>query len=182
MMKKFTDDQLQIVNRSVTMAEELVSNAYKMSVNQWLRNRYDVKTLTDLNPEEIVDGPFAQVIRYVGYRDDVSLSSAAYDLYQICLQDHAILQALTRFPQLSLLPFLLYIMTHELIHIVRFSRFLQSFKAPAEEKMAEEIRVHARTHEILASLRLSGLKEVLDFYRDWRVSPENGLSQSAFDA
>jgi hypothetical protein len=48
--------------------------------------------------------------------------------------------------------------------------------------MEEEIRVHARTHEILASLRLSGLKDVLDFYSDWRMSPESGLSKSAFDA
>lgn len=177
-MEKFTGDHLLVLNRSVAMAEELVSNAYKMSASQWSRHRYDVKTMVELNEREILNGPFAQIIRYVGYKDDATLSSAAYDYYEICLQDHAILRTLGKFPELSLSPFLLYVMTHELIHIVRFSRFLQSFEAPPGEKMAEEIRVHARTHEILASVRLQGLEQVLDFYYNWQISPEDGLTKS----
>ena len=58
---------------------------------------------------------------------------------------------------LALLPFSLYIITHELIHIVRFSRFLQNFDASDEEKMMEERRVHQTTHEILLPIRLSGV-------------------------
>ena len=177
-MEKFNADQLQIVNHSVAMAEELVSNTYKMSASQWLRNRYDVKTLIDLSEEEMVQGPFAHLIRYVGYRDNATLSSSAYDFYKICLQDHSIVKTLKKFPHLKLFPFLLYIVTHELIHIVRFSRFLQIFEAPPTEKIAEEIRVHAKTHEILNPVRLSGLKDVLDFYDDWRVSPERGMAEN----
>jgi len=45
------------------MAEELVSEYYKMSASQRLRPKYDVKTLVDLDPAEIVHGPFAQIIR-----------------------------------------------------------------------------------------------------------------------
>jgi hypothetical protein len=56
---------------------------------------------------------------------------------------------------------------------VRFSKFLQSFEASAEERMAEEKRVHQRTHEILQAVQIHGLKNVLDFYNDWRVAYED---------
>jgi len=166
--RRFTAKQLATVTHAVGIAEELVSNHYKMSASQWLRPKYDVKTLADLEPTEIVEGPFAQIIRYQGQPKAASLTSATYDFYKICLQDHAILSALRRNPDLQLLPFVLYIITHELIHIVRFSKFLQGFDASTEERQAEEQRVHARTHDVLLGLKLPGLADVLHFYRDWR--------------
>ena len=74
---------------------------------------------------------------------------------------------------IELFPFSLYIITHELIHIVRFSKFLQSFDASAEERMAEEKRVHYRTHKILEPVQIAGLQNVLEFYNDWRVPYED---------
>ena len=173
-LEQFKHEQLHTVNNAVAMAEELVSNAYKMSENQWLRRRYDVSTLAELDHAEIVDGPFAQVVRFSGRLKGTSLGSAAYDYYKICLQDHAILSALEMEPGLALFPFILYIITHELIHIVRFSKFLQNFDASADERMAEEKRVHKFTHDILSPVRLEGLPFVLEFYRHWRT-PIDGL-------
>lgn len=164
----FAPEQLSVVTHAVGIAEELVSNHYKMSASQWLRPKYDVRTLAELEPPEIVDGPFAQIIRYQGQPKAASLSSSTYDFYKICLQDHAILTALRHNPELQLLPFTLYIITHELIHIVRFSKFLQGFEASADERLAEEQRVHARTHDVLIGLKLPGLSDVLRFYSDWR--------------
>jgi hypothetical protein len=169
----FGPSQLQIVNNAVAMAEELVSNNYKMSASQWLGPRYDVKTLAELESAEIIDGPFAQIIRYKGQRRNTSLGSATYDFYKICLQDHTIRSTLEGKPSIELFPFCLYIITHELIHIVRFSKFLQSFEATAEERMLEEKRVHQRTHEILQPVQIEGLMKVLEFYNDWRVPYED---------
>jgi hypothetical protein len=165
----FKPDQLSAVTHAVGMAEDLVSNHYKMTTSEWLRPKYDVRTLAELEPGEIVDGPFAQIMRYRGRPKQASLSSATYDFYKICLQDHAILATLQKNPALRLLPFSLYIITHELIHIVRFSRFLQGFDASPEERLAEEKRVHEKTHAILQSVSLSGLPPVLEFYDDWRT-------------
>lgn len=176
-LKNFNSDQIKFVNNAVTMAEELVSNFYKMSIAQWLRLKYDVKTLADLTPEEIVSGPFAQIIRYEGQRKNTSLGSFTYDFYKICLQDHSILSTLRQSPVLKFFPFLLYITTHELIHIVRFSKFLQGFDASPEERIAEEKRVHQKTHEVLDSVRLAGLSDVLEFYYQWRT-PFDDLSNS----
>jgi hypothetical protein len=145
----FKNEELAHINKSVSMAEELVSNHYKMSASQWLHPKYDVKTLADLSENEIVDGPFAQIIRYEGKVNGGVLGSSAYDFYKICIQDHAILNTLADHPEISLSPFALYIVTHELVHIVRFSRFQQSFDANDAEKFDEERRVHGITHEIL---------------------------------
>ncbi len=169
----FDPDQIQMINHAVTMAEELVSNYYKMSASQWLRPKYDIKTLVDLETAEILDGPFAQIVRYEGQRHGTSLGSELYDYYKICLQDHTILAALETDPNLHILPFSLYIITHELVHIVRFSRFLQSFDATPNEKLAEEHRVHEITHQILLSVRMEGLDSVIAYYHRWRSPLEN---------
>ena len=165
----FRPEQLQTINHAVAMAEELVSNNYKMTPSQWLGPKYDVKTLAELAVEEIIDGPFAQIIRYKGQRKDTSLGTSQYDFYKICLQDHAILSALKKTPGMALLPFSVYIVTHELIHIVRFGKFLQSFDASAEERSVEEKRVHERTHAILCDVGIPGMPVVLDFYNRWRI-------------
>lgn len=167
-LRCFDEAQSAAVHRAVALAEEMVSNAYKMSTSQWLSSRFDVSTLADLKPDEIVHGPFAQVIRYEGKRKDSPLGSGAYDFYKICLQDHSILETLERYSDLSLLPFVLYIVVHELIHVVRFSRFAQNFEASPREMMAEEARVHGKTHHILSRVRISGMPPVLDFYEKWR--------------
>ncbi len=164
----FNREQMHLVNQAVSMAEELVSNYFKMSSNEWLRPRYDVKTLDELSPNEIVHGPYAQIIRYQGQRKGSPLGSESYDFYKICIQDHTIQATLSKSPELSLMAFCLYIVAHELIHIVRFSKFLQNFEATADEKLAEEKRVHAITHQILSEVGLPELKYVLAFYQQWR--------------
>lgn len=168
-MPLFNPEQLAVINTSVSMAEELVCNHYKFSATQWLKLNYDIKTLTDLRPDEIVQGPFAQIVRYTGWRKNHTLGSSMYDFYKICIQDHSILSVISQSPELQLLPFSLYIIIHELVHIVRFSQFMQSFDASRDEKLNEEKRVHEKTHEILVSLRLAGLMEILSFYEQWRL-------------
>ncbi len=164
----FDAAQILIVNQVVAMAEELVSNYYKMSLNQWLRPKYDIKTIAELSPDEIVDGPYAQLVRYQGQRKGSSLGSGSYDFYKICIQDHTILATLTQQPELSLAAFCLYIITHELVHIVRFSKFLQNFNASADEKLAEEKRVHGITYHILSEVPMPEMSHVLAYYQQWR--------------
>ena len=169
----FNKQQMETVNKAVSMAEELVSNHFKMSASQWLHPKYDVKTLKDLGPEEIVEGPFAQIIRYEGKRKGSQLGSGSYDFYKICLQDQTILKILDQTQKITLLPFCLYVITHELVHIVRFSKFLQSFKATSEEKVNEERRVHALTREILGPVSIVGLPQVIEYFHDWLMPLED---------
>lgn len=166
----FNDNQILVVNKAVGTAEDIVSNHYKMSVGQWLQAQYDVRTLADLSGDEVIEGPFAQVIKYVGRRKNSLLSSSCFDYYRICIQDHAILSALEKSSRLELFPFSLYVIIHELVHIVRFSRFQHFFDATAPERIIEEKRVHECTRDILSDLKIVGIREVLSFYESWHSS------------
>jgi hypothetical protein len=176
-MKIFSPEQIVIVNQAVAMAEELVISHYKMSLTEWKRPRYDFKTLADLDSDEIVDGPLAQVIRYEGKPKHALLNSSTYDFYKICFQDHAVLKLLAQNPSFMLYSLVLYIATHELIHIVRFSKFLQNFQATLDEKQAEEKRVHEKTYEILRDINLPGISQVVEFSKSWQA-PLDSLTNS----
>jgi hypothetical protein len=180
-MQSFGKDDLVVVNEAVAVAEELTSDAYKMSFAEWRRRRYDVRTVADLSPEEIVYGPFAQIIRYLGRKAETSLGSSEYDFYKICLQDHSILSTLDEFSGLDLFPFALYIVTHELIHVIRFTKFLQAFEASPQEKIEEEARVHERTRAILEPAPIRGMESVFEFYRAWQGPLDHVKDQEQVD-
>jgi hypothetical protein len=57
-------------------------------------------------------------------------------------------------------------MTHELIHVIRFTRFLQSFDSSESERLAEEERVHAQTFSLLQRCKVAGIREVLKAFKD----------------
>lgn len=160
----FCDEQMVVVNHAIEISEDIVSEYYKMSSSQWLRNRYDVRTLAQLDDSEIVFGPYAQIIRYHGKKKESQLGSGGFDFYKICLQDHAIIKALKEDVGLSLDPFMVYIMVHELIHVIRFGRFIQFFDAPVKDRETEEAVVHQTTVDILKKINIGGMKKVFDFY------------------
>jgi hypothetical protein len=172
-LRRFDQKQIHVVNQSVELAEELVSNHYKFSTSQLMRLNYDVKTLQDLSREEIVTEHFAQIVRYATKRKDTLLDSSIRDFYKICIQDHAILSAVNHNFDLNLMAFVLYIVSHELIHIIRFRHFLQHFDASATERLAEEVRVHSKTHEVLSGVSVDGMQPVLNFYANWRNPPHD---------
>ena len=61
-------------------------------------------------------------------------------------------------------PLVLYVVTHELIHIIRFGTFLKSYEV-LSGKDEEETRVHKVTGQVLKNVRMRGLDQVLDSYR-----------------
>ncbi len=171
-MKKtnhFNKKELFKVDEAVKVSEEMINNYFKMSSGQWLKNRYDIKTAKDLAGHEYIDGPFAQVIKYEGRKEDAPLGSSSFSFYKVCLQDDAILSAVSNTHGLSLEPFLLYILTHELVHVVRFLKFKQRYenRNEADVTLDEERRVHSLTHEILRSIPILRLNQVFEFYKDW---------------
>jgi len=169
-LEKFSSDQIRIVSNTAAVAEDLVNNFYKMSQSQWFGSKYDIKTLADLKDDEIIHGPFAQVVRYEGKKKDRILGSSVYDFYKICIQDHSVLSVMNKCPEIKLSPFILYIVAHELIHVLRFCKFFQNFDASSHEKMEEEGRVHAQTRKIIEPVNLQGLQSVLKFYKRWDKS------------
>jgi hypothetical protein len=156
----------ELLQEAAVIAEEATSDFFKLSSSHWRRAPYDILTLEALRAEEISPHALALVAKYHGAPQDRLLRSAAFDFYRVCLQDHNILKTLKHSDGLSLFPLLLYIVTHELVHIVRFSQFLALFETPEERKQEEERLVHRLTQKILASLKVRDLPPVIRYYDD----------------
>ncbi len=84
--------------------------------------------------------------------------------YKICFQKHTILAKIKKSSDLSLLPFSIFIVTHELGHIVRFTKCMQPFVATTHDKMIEALGGHENTDHILGNIQIPRLASVLDFY------------------
>lgn len=163
----FKCHEIEILRQAIEIAEEVISDFFKISTSDWKRYRYDIQTLKDLHEEEITDSAFAQILRYARGPCQRSRGSEPGDYFKICLQDHVIRRALKRDAHIRFLPLGTYIVTHELIHVVRFAKFVQHFQTTETERVAEERRVHALTHRMLKERKIEGIPEVLDVFEDF---------------
>ena len=165
----FKREDMRTLGEALDIAEDRTGDYFKFSSGQWRRHRYDVKTLSQLTSREVVPDVFALLKKRTKTKDAVEPSSRYRDFYFICLQDHRILKALDRDRDLGLLPLLVYVFTHELVHIVRFCNFSQRFEVSTRDREKEERIVHATTYEILKELSLPRLDYILNSYETHRV-------------
>lgn len=166
----FDNKEMLIVSDALEIAEQTTGDFFKFSFGQWKRHRYDVRTLTYPHEAEIIRGAFASLEKGARKVDDLDFGRKKRDYYLICLQDHHILEATDRDRGLRLIPLLVYVFTHELVHIVRFCNFSQRFEvSDKREREKEERIVHATTYEILKNLSLHKLDYVLQSYENQRV-------------
>jgi hypothetical protein len=159
--RAFSTNDIAVLGQAIEISEDLISDHFKISTSQWKRYRYDIQSLRDLAEEEITDAAFAQIRRYARCPSERLRGSESGEYFKICLQDHMIFQALQRDPDIRLLPLSTYIVTHELIHVVRFARFLQRFEVDDKQRKSEELLVHTLTKQLLSPLKVSGLAVVL---------------------
>ncbi len=171
----FEAEEIAVLAQAIDASEELISDFYKLSTSEWKRYRYDIQSLSDLGKEEVTDAAFAQIRRYLRRPGDRMRGSEPGDFFKICIQDHVIRRAVERDRGIGLFPLTAYIVTHELIHVVRFAKFVQRFDSTAAEQNAEEKRVHALTYNLLQKTRIQGLPEVLAAFKDCRTM-ENFLA------
>lgn len=162
----FQAEEIGVLARAIEMSEELISDFYKISTSEWKRYRYDIQSLRDLHDEEVTDFAFAQIRRYLRRPGERMRGSEPGDFFKICIQDHVIRKAVERDRHIGLFPLTTYVITHELIHVVRFARFIQRFDSTASEQEQEETRVHALTFELLQKRPIEGLPEVLAAFSD----------------
>lgn len=161
----FSIAELGQVARAMEVAEESVSDHFHISDTSWLRYPYELRTLAELSPAEINGKALAQVLRM--RKPPRAGRLRAQDFYRICLQDHNFLRLIKRESAGELmLPLLIYVLAHELVHVVRFYRFQHLFEAEPHERAREEAKVHAITAQTLRKVRLPHLDRVLEFYEE----------------
>ncbi len=164
----FKDDSIDTISEALFVAEDKIGDYYKFSSGQWKRYQYDVKTLASLEENEITSFAFALLNKRSRVIEGFDSSTKKRDFYFICLQDHHILNALKRDKYLTLLPLLVYIFTHELVHIVRFCNFFQRYEITGKNREYEESLVHEITFKILKKSSLKNMDYILDSYKQHR--------------
>ena len=165
----FSRNDLLTAGEALHIAEDKIGDFFKFSSGQWKKHPFSVRTLHQLTETEIVPDAFALLQKHSPAQDGRDLLDKERDYYSICLQDHQILRALRRDRELCLLPLMVYVFTHELIHIVRFCNFMQRFEAVGKEREKEEKLVHLTTYEILRRIHMPDLDYVLDSYQNYRI-------------
>ncbi len=163
----FTPSEISLVKSTFKYAENLVERYFGLEPGIFKIYKYEVETLKNLKDHEIDERAFAHLCRYYYQKDKKGETFGDFYFFRICLQDNRICDAVERgksFIRLSAL--LLYIATHELVHVVRFSCSTSDFDATLEEKIKEEERVHLITRNILQPVSDSNLALVLDCFSD----------------
>jgi hypothetical protein len=147
-------------------AEKLVTEYYRVAPREWEQMRYEVKTLRLLDSSEVTDRALAQTFCY-GFERKAGLTVLEEgEFYRICLQDHRIMSAAER-ASVGLEPLLTYVLTHELVHVVRFGQRLQRLDLPLEMRPQEERHVEKTTRAILAKSSDTDLRLVLSKAIAW---------------
>jgi hypothetical protein len=165
----FLENEIPVIKQAIEISEDVIGDFYRISTSEWKRFRYDIQSLKDLSEDEVTDCAFAQIRRYASRPDKRLRGGEPGDYFKICLQDHRIRKAVSSDPGVRLLPLATYVVTHELIHVVRFAKFLHRFHTTDPEREAEERRVHLLTYQLLAGAKIAGLPEVLGIFEDYRI-------------
>jgi len=176
----FGPHEMRVMGEALDIAEDLTGDYFKLSTPQWQRHPYEVRTQARLGRWHLREGIFAFLEKGTRHASGEEPRWKRRERYFICLQDREILKALRRDPHLSLLPLMVYVFTHELVHIVRFARFLQRFEAEGEEKAREEGIVHATSYEILRGLCIPKMDHVLGSYEGQRLCEGAGMPSTRY--
>ncbi|MBN1382402.1 MAG: hypothetical protein JXA41_12055 [Deltaproteobacteria bacterium] len=161
----FNLSQVSLVKKAFAHGERLTAEHFRLSSEAVRNHHYDIETLAYLKDHEVNDRAFAHICKYQYVNPDKTEDSEGLHFYKICLQDDRILDAVERANSfIKLSPLLLYIATHELVHVIRFDSGEIDFDAPLADKIREEDRVHEITKQVLQRVIDPDLKLVLDCF------------------
>lgn len=141
---QFSIPQRGLVLRALNEAEERTAGYYCIPPFRWEQLRFDLLMQADHGWEPIPDPMLARVRCLQRINQNRS-----FDFYRIELNDRSILEAAEREDLTgNLYPFFVYILTHEMIHMVRLSSILDGpYIIPCNE--TEEQRVQGISRRIL---------------------------------
>ena len=142
---QFSPPQKSLIFQAVDEAEERTAGYYCIPPFRWEQLRYDLLTQADHGWEPLPEPTLARVrcLQRVN-------RTRAFDFYRIELNDRSILEAAHRENlTTNLYPFFVYILTHEMVHMVRLSSILDGPETLVPCNETEEKRVQRISRGIL---------------------------------
>jgi hypothetical protein len=142
---QFSRDQRSLVIRAADEAEQHTASYYCFPPYRWEKLEYDLLTRQDREWEPLPDRILARVQQIEAVR------RRKHRFYRIQLNDPGILKVVER-ESLSndLYPFLVYILTHEMVHLVRLSSIVDDPRSIEEAPDDEEARVQLISRQVLS--------------------------------
>lgn len=148
-MRRFSPAERELVCRAMHEAEERTARYYCFPPHRWQDLRFDLLTRRDREWQPLPPPVLARLQRLVKLG---TIPGRSYDFYRIQLNDPAILDVFHRRDfNAELYPFLVYILTHEMVHLVRLSSILEEETQAATAPAEEEERVDRIACQILYS-------------------------------
>ena len=146
--KKFSTDHMDEVKRATCEAERLVSSFYCIPGREWDKYGFDIKTEAEIE-EGLAGSSRALAQLFKSSVMDVKRGMRK-EFFSIQLFDGNIMDSAAGAGGEKMLPpLLLYVMTHEILHVIRFFSYPENFWLDAEWNREEEARVHGLTKRIL---------------------------------
>ena len=144
----FNPTEKTIIYSALEEAADNIRRFYCFSPREWFNYCYDLKTVLESGQKRANKKAFAEVKRYSPVLERASLFPP--ERYQICLFDYNIMRTLWKQAGVEFYPFMIYILTHELVHIARFCQNLHPFDCDDESLRKEEEKVNKLTQQVLA--------------------------------
>ncbi len=164
MKNYFQPRHLRIVDEALIIAEETVSDRFGLTCSFWKRHPFDVKSLLGAMSWERVGNGYAQLFRYAKKVCEKRRGSDnPLVFYRIVLNDQRIISTTESEAVFRMKPLLVYILIHELLHIVRFTRFCCHFDH--YDRLREEKTVHKLTCKMINHLPIPGIHEVASHFQ-----------------
>ncbi len=148
----FTKSDLVTIGRAASLAERLTVRHFGLTESHWKSQSVQVFTKKQIGRWFYEPDAFASVVRCRGGVGALPVSPPRDQNFGIVLQDPNILRALLRSSRHDLWTFGLFILTHELVHVVRFTKFGVDFWAESDKRHAEEKLVNEITRRMLSGV------------------------------
>ncbi len=157
---QFSPGQRKLVISALGEAEEHTSRYYCIPPYRWQQLRFDLLTRQDSEWEPLPELALARVQRLAKLS---VLGREPFDFYRIQLNDPSILTAAER-ENLgdTLYHFLVYILTHEMVHLVRLSTIIGHEQESPVCLDSEEMRVQKVSRQILSHKGRQTFEPILD--------------------
>jgi hypothetical protein len=157
-MGYFMPQQKNVLRYASNLAEDIIRKETSWSVT----GIYDIRTLAEAGAGGTKNGVFAQLLRIETGKVKIA------PLFRVCLQDGEILNFVQRNNEIDLLSIITFILTHELLHIHRFSTGMADFFGDHHD---EEFVVDTLTRLFLTKNPVIGLKKVLTLLDKVEAAP-----------
>ena len=180
---RFSRHERYLTIDALEEAEERTSRYYCIPPFRWQSVPYDLLTLQDPEWRPLPEGMLARTRR-------IRREQREKCFYRIELNDPGILAAAHRENlRAEIYPFLLYILTHEMVHLVRLSHILTEVEEAAVCPLGEEDRVNLVARRILAPTAHPAIERILRRFQPDRAAemtrlplPGNAMASNARQA